>query len=396
MPNLKITAVNGKAEIFLYGYIGYDVTAGDFMRELRHLEDTYPVITIRINSQGGEMFQGFPIYNAIKSSKATIETVVDGLAASMASAIMMGGKKVSIASNARVMIHGPEGGGFTSVENLQNIIDMMKTMRADLAKVYAARTGKTEQWVMDNWLTDGKDHWFTAQEAKDAGLVDEIYNVEGDAPSASWELPRIAAFYNEKLPLNHNSQNKTEPSMKKIIAVLTGSKLVSLPETATEELVAESTQALVNQLSQKDQVIAQNTQTVAQKDAEITRLTNELNEAKTAGLKKNAEAMVSAAVTAGKIVAAQKDNFLKMASASEEGYNTVKEVIDSMKPYQPVNPQLTTTSGNGGGAAAPVYASLKDEFEKRAEDGSLETLKAANLEHFKAVYKAGTGKDFKG
>lgn len=393
MANLKITAVNGRAEIFLYGYIGFEITAGDFMRELRRLEDTYPVICIRINSQGGEMFQGFPIYNAIKSSKANIEIYVDGLAASMASAIMMAGKKVSAASNARIMIHGPQGGDYTTVENLQAIVDMMKTLRTDLAKIYASKTGKAEQWVMDNWLTDGKDHWFTAQEAKDAGLIDEIYNVDAESPSASWELPRIAAFYNEKLPLDNNSLNKTEPSMKKIIAVLTGSKLVTLPETATEELVAESTQAVVNQLTQRDQTIAQKDQALAQKDAEITRLTAELTTQKTAGLKKNAEALVAAAVTAGKIVAAQKDNFEKLAGASEDGYSQVKALFDSMQPYKSIGSQLTVTPTSQ--AAPGVYASLKDEFEKRAADSTLEALKAENPEHFKAVYKAGTGKDFK-
>lgn len=392
---LKVKAQAGKAEIFLYGYIGYECTAGEFLKELRALENSYTDICVRINSQGGEVFQGFPIYNAIRMSKATIEVYVDGLAASMASVIMLAGKKIYIASNARVMVHGPEGGDYTTVENLENVVKMMKDLRQDMAKAYAGRTGKTEQWVMDNWLTDGKDHWFTAQQAKAEGLVDEIYYVEdAEIPSASWELPRIAAFYNERLSegapapkSDKTTVQQTEISMKKVIAALTESNLVQLPETSTEELVAEGARTIVNRLRERDEAIAE-------KDREISALKAKLQEAQTASLKERAETLVSAAVTAGKIVAAQKDNYVKLASAGEEGFNNVKAVLDSMQPYKSVSNQINNTTQGGG--AQVQYASLKDEFEKRAEDGSLESLKATNFEHFKAVYKAGLGKDYNG
>lgn len=403
---MKIVAVNNNAEMFLFGYIGADITVREFMTSLRDMESKYPNITMLINSEGGDMFQGLPLYNNLCKSPSYITADIQGLAASMITIVMCGAKKIRAASNAKFMVHGPQGGDFTNIEGLESLVGVMKSLRADMAQVYAKRTGKTEQWILDNWLTDGKNHWFSAQEAKDVGLIDEVYEVQSSlSVQMNWPLRRIAAVYNEGLngtaqdpapgSSNNNFLNQTEPSMKKIIAVLTGSKLVQLPESATEELVAESTQTLVNQLKQREQTITEKDTTLVAKDAEITRLTNELTVAKTAGLKKNGEALVAAAITAGKIVAAQKDNYEKLATASEEGYNNVKALFDSMQPYSPVVNQLKVSTG-GGNTAPQVYASHKDEFDKRAEAGTLEALKAENFEHFKMVYKAGTGKDFKG
>jgi ATP-dependent Clp endopeptidase proteolytic subunit ClpP len=380
---MKVVASTNKAEIFLYGYIGWDIKAQDFMTTLRQMEGKYKDIDLLINSGGGEMFEGLPLYNNLCSSPTNITADIQGLAASMITVVMCGAKKIRAASNAKIMIHGPRGGDFTTVEGLENIAKLMKDMRADMAKVYSKRTGKTEEWIIENWLKDGQDHWFSAQEAKEAGLIDEVYDAKSDAtPQASWPLRRIAAFYDERLSLN-NHLNQNEPSMKKLITIMNGSKLVTLPETATEELVAEGIQALVNQLSQHSTV-------VAQKNARIKELEDQALANQTASLKKNAEALIAGAKAAGKIVAAQEANLVALASASEEQYTNVKAFLESLTAYTPVAPQVTAAGASSG------YTSMKDEFEKRAADGSLQQLKASNFEHFKAVYKAGTGSDFKG
>lgn len=178
---------------------------------------------------------------------------------------------------------------------------------------------------------------------------------------------------------------KTESTMKKVIAALNASKLLQLNEASSEELVASGVETLTGQLSAKDQIIAT-------KDAEITKLQNEAKEAANKGLKDKAIALVEGALSAKKIVADQKEKFIKLASASEDGFSTTKELLDSLKGYESV---ITQLNAGGNGAPAPVYTSLKEEFEKRASDGSLETLKAQNFDHFKEVYKAGTSKEFK-
>lgn len=185
---------------------------------------------------------------------------------------------------------------------------------------------------------------------------------------------------------NFFNSNKPNLSMKKVIAALNGSKLVTLSDASNEELVAEAVITLSSRLSDKDQKIAQLDQT-------IVTLRSEIETAKTAGLKDKATTLVEAALSGNKIVAEQKEKFVKLASASEDGYSAVKDMLDSLKPYKPVMEVLSGAAPAVAGAVA--YTSLKDEFEKRAADGSLETLRASNLDHFKQVYKAGTKKEFK-
>jgi len=372
---MKVTAVNNIAEIFLYGYIGWDVKASDFMTTLREQEETYKDITLRINSGGGEVFEGLPMYNNIKSSKASITTMVDGLAASMASVIMCAGKKVKAASNAMIMVHGPKGGDFTNVENLETIVEYMKKMKADMAKIYSQKTGKSEEWIITNWLSDGKDHWFTAAEALQAGLIDEVIQSDQESAQSSWAIKRIAAFYDEKL---FNSNKPNNPTMKKVIAALNGSKLVQLTEASTEELVADAVTTLSNRLSEKDSAIQL-------KDAEILRLTAEVEASKTGALKDKATALVEGAIAAKKIVAAQKDLMLKNASASEDGYNMVKGLLDGMTGYTSVIPGLK--------AEIELPASTSERvkmYDEHAKNGTLKTLSEENI---KALWVAKHGKE---
>ena len=170
---------------------------------------------------------------------------------------------------------------------------------------------------------------------------------------------------------NFFSNHKPTQSMKKVIAVLTASKLVSLPESASEELVAEGAQALVNQLSAQTQVIRD-------KDAEIARLKAEAETAKTNALKDRATTLVESALSAKKIEAAQKDKFVKLASASDEGYDSVKELLDSLKPYEPVHKKLSASADEFPAKPAELVK-LHDQCakgEKQWADFSEDQIKA--------------------
>lgn len=383
---MKINAQANKAELFLYGYIGFDETASDFLQHLKEQEAVYSQIDVHINSGGGSIFEGLPIYNILKSSKAEITTIVDGLAASMASVIMLGGKKVKCATNAMIMVHGPQGGDYTNIENLENIVEMMKNLRTQLAKIYAAKTGRTEQWVLDNWLSDGRDHWLTAQEAKDFGLVDELFDAGADVPQAAWGLRRIAAFYNERLS---NFNNQTQPNtMKKVIAAINGSKVLTLREDASEELAAEAVNNLALKLSSATTELATKDAQLAAKDAEIVRLQKEANDAKTVALKDKATNLVDGAVAAKKITAAQKERFVTLASKDEDGYTAVKEMLDSMQGYQPVGAQL-----KDGGADVQLPATKELRIKLHDEHAKAGTLATLPTDVLKAVWKEKHGKE---
>ena len=368
------------AEIFIYDYIGMGeegIRAKDFVAELTELENRFPIINIRINSGGGSMMEGIPIYNFIKKSKAHVNIYIDGIAASMAAVIAMAGKKIYMASNARLMTHEPSNIVAGNSKDLREAADLMDSMRSDVADVLCARSGKDKKYVLDKWLLAGTDKWFTAAEALAENLIDEIYDAGEQSPKNHIAIENLVAHYQPTL--ESKFFNQPNPTMKKVIAALNASNVVKLPDTATEELVAEGLTTLSNQLSNKDQIIAT-------KDAEIKRLGDEATAASKKGLADKATALVENALTAQKIVATQKENFVKLAAASEDSYSAVKAMLDSMKGYTPISQQL---------GAGKSTTDLKAEFTKLATEGGLDTLKAENFEHFKAVYKAGTGKEFK-
>jgi len=168
-----------------------------------------------------------------------------------------------------------------------------------------------------------------------------------------------------------NSNKPTESIMKKTIAVLNASKLVSLPETATDELVEQGVQVLMGQLSAKDQ-------TIQAKDAEITRLKAEAEAAKTNSLKEKATALVEGALSAKKIVAAQKENYIALAASSEEAFKAQKAILDGMKGYES---PLGALSADGDETDEQRVA----EYKKLHTEGKLAKLKASNPARFEQL-----------
>lgn len=184
------------AEIFIYGNIGdrWDengVIAADFVKEIAALEvDT---IILRINSYGGSVPDGMAIYNALRRHQATVDVVVDGVAISCAGYIAMAGDTVTMAENAQLMIHAPWGIAIGNSAQLREQADILDRYARSLAGAYAQKSGKPLDECLA-LLTDGKDHWFSAEEAVDAGYADQVGEAEMVAASLarSFDLSRFS------------------------------------------------------------------------------------------------------------------------------------------------------------------------------------------------------------
>lgn len=164
------------AEIFIYGNIGdrWDengVVAADFVRDLSALEAD--AIVLRINSYGGSVPDGLAIFNALRRHPASIDVQIDGVALSCAGYIAMAGDSVTIAENAMLMIHAPWGLAVGNAAELRDMADMLDKYAAAMASGYAAKCGKDAGECLA-LLTDGKDHWFSAEEAKSEGFADAV------------------------------------------------------------------------------------------------------------------------------------------------------------------------------------------------------------------------------
>lgn len=175
------------AEIWIYADIGESwygdtVVAKDLVKEIAELEAD--AITVRLNSYGGSVTDGLAIYNALKRHRAHVTVCIDGIAASIAGYIAMAGDTVEIAENARLMVHAPWGRAVGNAVELRDVADQLDGWALSMASGYAAKSGKSVDDIMP-LLSDGKDHWFSADEAVAEGLADKTTAAIPIAASAS-------------------------------------------------------------------------------------------------------------------------------------------------------------------------------------------------------------------
>ena len=144
-----------EGEIRLYGDIGdpswwnpNSVGAREFNDELDEIRDV-EVLTIRINSSGGEVFAGIAIHNSIKNHGATVKKVyIDGIAASIASIIAMAGTEIIMPVNAWLMIHNPSSGVIGTAEEMRKRADTLDKLRDSLIDTYMERSNLSKEEII--------------------------------------------------------------------------------------------------------------------------------------------------------------------------------------------------------------------------------------------------------
>jgi ATP-dependent protease ClpP protease subunit len=172
--HIKALAVGDATEVMIYGDIGSNwdgtgIAAAKFVEEFNAI--TTAKINLHINSYGGDVFEGLAICTAIKSHPADVHTFVDGVAASIASAIAIAGDDCTIAPNAYFMIHEAWTFAMGTKNDLRQQADLLDKLDAGLAKTYAEKTGKTAEEMSAAMVAET---WYNAEEAKTIGLCDAI------------------------------------------------------------------------------------------------------------------------------------------------------------------------------------------------------------------------------
>lgn len=185
------------AEIKLYAEVGESwwfesVTAQEFTDELDQLDVSR--ITLRINSPGGSVFDGVAMYSALRSHRAQVTAVVEGLAASIASIVMLAGDRVQISDAAMVMIHNPWGMAVGDATDMRKTAATLDEIRDVMVGVYAKKTGRTDAEIIE--ALDAET-WLSAQKALDFGLVDEILG--DDTEAVTTEEAAARAVFDERV-----------------------------------------------------------------------------------------------------------------------------------------------------------------------------------------------------
>jgi len=136
-------------------------------------EDPAKDITLYINSPGGSITAGMAIYDAMMLIPNDVATVAMGLAASMGQFLLVAGSagKRSATPNARIMMHQPLGGIGGTASDIKIQAEQMLFIKKRMAELIAQHTGQS----LENIERDSdRDRWFTAVEAKDYGMIDQV------------------------------------------------------------------------------------------------------------------------------------------------------------------------------------------------------------------------------
>jgi ATP-dependent Clp protease protease subunit len=154
-----------------------DEVANLVVAQLLHLEaeDSEKDVCLYINSPGGQVYAGLAIYDTMQHIKPDVQTVCCGIAMSMGALILTGGtpgKRMSL-PNGRILIHQPTGGFQGQATDVDIHARETIALRARLDEMYAQHTGQTVEQVHDDME---RDRYFTADEAKDYGLIDRLTN----------------------------------------------------------------------------------------------------------------------------------------------------------------------------------------------------------------------------
>ena len=161
-----------EATLYLYDEISWwGINAEEFVKSLNALTDS--TIHIRFNSPGGSVFDGMAIYNAIKQHKSTIIAHVDGLAASIASVILMAADDVRMGDGAFIMIHEPWSMVVGDAEDMRKEADLLDKVHDVIIDTYVdkCKKKKTRNDISDMMAAET---WMTAKEAIDFGFCDSI------------------------------------------------------------------------------------------------------------------------------------------------------------------------------------------------------------------------------
>ena len=152
-----------------------DTTASLIVAQMLYLEAQDPEKDIQfyINSPGGSVTAGMAIYDTMKYIKCDVSTICIGMAASMGAFLLSAGakgKRIAL-PNAEIMIHQPSGGAKGQVTDIQIHAERIIAMKRKLNEILAQNTGKSIEQVT---LDTERDHFLTAEEAKEYGIIDKV------------------------------------------------------------------------------------------------------------------------------------------------------------------------------------------------------------------------------
>lgn len=197
-------------ELYIYGEIGIDVTP-EMIRD--KVLNSQGDITLRVQSPGGYVFDGYAIYNILKDSKRVKEAYIDGLCGSIATLIVNSAEKVYMSEVGQYMIHNPWSQVQGEAKDMIKEATTLNKIKDVLANVYEAKTNKPKE-LIEKMMDE--ESYMNAEEAKELGFIDEIVH----------RSKMVAKIHTNKSKMAENEKEVTSlmQEIKNMLASLVKSK----------------------------------------------------------------------------------------------------------------------------------------------------------------------------
>ena len=170
MGKIKITGViipNDYQRI--YDWLEWDATSPRKVEQA--LADIEGDVTVEINSGGGSLFHGSEIYTLLKEHPNNITVKITGVAASAASVIAMAGDNILMSPTSQMMIHNATIGTYGDYREMESATQLLKNANQTAVNAYKLKSGMNDEELLE--LMD-KETWFTAHQALEHKLIDEV------------------------------------------------------------------------------------------------------------------------------------------------------------------------------------------------------------------------------
>ena len=176
MPlRFEYNAKSDTVELYIYDIVGADffgegVTAKSTAEVLKEAKSA-KAINVRINSPGGDVFEGMAIRNLLVQSGKKVTVDIDGLAASIASVIAMAGSEIRMAEGGMMMIHDAWAGTIGNSDELRKTADVLDQISGEIAGIYARRVISDEKAMRKLMKAET---WMTASDAMEQGFITAV------------------------------------------------------------------------------------------------------------------------------------------------------------------------------------------------------------------------------
>ena len=350
----------------IYSAIGFDpqsgtgLSAAEFGQRLAEAEASGEKrVAVRINSGGGNWTEGQSMYDMLKASALKVDTYCVGLVASAATLPFMAGNKRLIAAHGKLMIHDCATVVGGQVADLEKAIDMQKAINHSMAQLYASASGQTVEKCAAMMAATT---YLNAEEAVALGFATGIMpdTQATQAPPADLPTASLHSYYASILSAS---------DMKNLLLpIFAAAGIMTVTASSSDADVAAAVSAAFTERDQAKQDLetARATATTANTAlATAEARVKELEDKEAEDAKANAAAAITAlvdgAVTAGKITASQKPNYIALATAD---LASTKAVLDAIPARKSLTDNIISANAEGvmpltaAGAMIEVQAKL--------------------------------------